>query len=142
MRVMRPITIYRVLAVLAFAAFCILVFSLASCGATKTIVKEGEVRTEWRDRYTERRDSVYLHDSVYIHSKGDTVYLERWHTRIRDRTLRDTLYLHKTDSVYVETQVKKSSAIADINSTLRVLGCTAVILAVIIFVLKILRRWR
>jgi hypothetical protein len=142
MRAMRPITIYRVLAVLAFAAFCILVFSLASCGATKTIVKEGEVRTEWRDRYTERRDSVYLHDSVYIHSKGDTVYLERWHTRIRDRTLRDTLYLHKTDSVYVETQVKKSSAIADINSTLRVLGCTAVILAVIIFILKILRRWR
>lgn len=139
---MRPITIYRVLAVLAFAAFCILVFSLASCGATRTIVKEGEVRTEWRDRYTERRDSVYLHDSVYIHSKGDTVYLERWHTRIRDRTLRDTLYLHKIDSVYVETQVKKSSAIADINSTLRVLGCTAVILAVIIFVLKILRRWR
>nr|DAX54935.1 MAG TPA: hypothetical protein [Caudoviricetes sp.] len=142
MRTMRPITIYRVLAVLAFAAFCFLVFSLASCGATKTIVKEGEVRTEWRDRYTERRDSVYLHDSVYIHSKGDTVYLERWHTRIRDRTLRDTLYLHKTDSVYVETQVKKSSAIADINSTLRVLGCTAVILAVIIFILKILRRWR
>ena len=142
MRAMRPITIYRVLAVLAFAAFCILVFSLASCGVTRTIVKEGEVRTEWRDRYTERRDSVYLHDSVYIHSKGDTVYLERWHTRIRDRTLRDTLYLHKTDSVYVETQVKKSSAIADINSTLRVLGCTAVILAVIIFILKILRRWR
>ena len=139
---MRPITIYRVLAVLAFAAFCILVFSLASCGATRPLVKEGEVRAEWRDRYTERRDSVYLHDSVYIHSKGDTVYLERWHTRIRDRTLRDTLYLHKTDSVYVETQVKKSSAIADINSTLRVLGCTAVILAVIIFVLKILRRWR
>ena len=142
MRAMRPITVYRVLAVLAFAAFCILVFSLASCGASKTIVKEGEVRTEWRDRYTERRDSIYLHDSVYIHSKGDTVYLERWHTRIRDRTLRDTLYLHKIDSVYVETQVKKSSAIADINSTLRVLGCTAVILAVIIFVLKILRRWR
>nr|WP_315030484.1 hypothetical protein [uncultured Porphyromonas sp.] len=139
---MRPITIYRVLAVLAFAAFCLLVFSLSSCGASKTIVKEGEVRTEWRDRYTERRDSVYLHDSVYIHSKGDTVYLERWHTRIRDRTLRDTVYLHKIDSVYVETQVKKSSAIADINSTLRVLGCTAVILAVIIFVLKILRRWR
>lgn len=139
---MRPITIYRVLAVLAFAAFCLLVFSLSSCGASKTIVKEGEVRTEWRDRYTERRDSIYLHDSVYIHSKGDTVYLERWHTRIRDRTLRDTVYLHKIDSVYVETQVKKSSAIADINSTLRVLGCTAVILAVIIFILKILRRWR
>lgn len=139
---MRPITIYRVLAVLAFAAFCLLVFSLSSCGAAKTIVKEGEVRTEWRDRYTERQDSVYLHDSVYIHSKGDTVYLERWHTRIRDRTLRDTVYLHKIDSVYVETQVKKSSAIADINSTLRVLGCTAVILAVIIFILKILKRWR
>lgn len=139
---MRPITAYRALAVLAFTAFLVLVFALSSCGTTRTIVKEGEVRTEWRDRLTERRDSIYLHDSVYIHSKGDTVYLERWRTRIRDRTLRDTVYLQKIDSVYVETRVKKTSAIADINSTLRLLGCTAIIIAVVVLILKLRRRWR
>ncbi|MDW4805413.1 hypothetical protein NQ363_26980, partial [Escherichia coli] len=85
--------------------------------------------------------SIYVHDSVYIHSKGDTVFVVRWRTRIRDRTQRDTIYLQKVDSVYVETQVKKTSAIADINSTLRVLGCTAIIIAVIIFILKIRKRW-
>lgn len=141
-RAMRPITAYRALAVLAFTAFLVLVFALSSCGTTRTIVKEGEVHTEWRDRLTERRDSIYLHDSVYIHSKGDTVYLERWRTRIRDRTLRDTVYLQKIDSVYVETQVKKTSAIADIDSTLRLLGCTAIIIAVVVLILKLRRRWR
>lgn len=116
--------------------------ALSSCGTTKTIVKEGERHIEWRDRIAERRDSIYVHDSVYLHSKGDTVYLERWRTRIRDRTLRDTVYLQKIDSVYVETQVKKTSAIADVNSTLRVLGCTAIIIAIVVLILKIRRRWR
>ena len=71
---MRRITIYRVLAVLALVAFFAFVFALSSCGTAKTIVKEGEVRTEYVDRFREHRDSIYLHDSVYIHSKGDTVY--------------------------------------------------------------------
>lgn len=26
------------------------------------------------------RDSVYVHDSVYVASRGDTTYVERWHT--------------------------------------------------------------
>lgn len=115
--------------------------ALSSCSAVKTAVVKGERRVEWSDRSSVQRDSIYVHDSVYIHSKGDTVYLERWRTRIRDRTQRDTIYLQKVDSVYVETQVKKTSAIADINSTLRVLGCTAIIIAVIIFILKIRKRW-
>ncbi len=128
------------LALILFWALILL--ALSSCSTTRTIVKEGAVRTEWRDRITERRDSIYVHDSVYLHSRGDTVYLERWRTRIRDRTQRDTIYLQKVDSVYVETQVKKTSAIADVNSTLRVLGCTAIIIAIVVFILKIRRRWR
>ena len=133
----------RLLMLLALILFwALILLALSSCGTTKTIVKEGERRIEWRDRITEHRDSIYVHDSVYIHAKGDTVYLERWRTRIRDRTQRDTIYLQKVDSVYVETQVKKTSAIADVNSTLRVLGCTAIIIAIVVLILKIRRRWR
>ena len=139
---MRRVDKERLLLFLALILFWSLILvSLSSCGTTKTAVVKGERRVEWSERSSVKRDSIYVHDSVYIHSKGDTVYLERWRTRIRDRTLRDTVYLQKIDSVYVETQVKKTSAIADINSTLRVLGSTAIIIAVIIFILKIRKRW-
>ena len=99
--------------------------ALSSCGTVRTAVVKGERRVEWSDRSSVQRDSIYVHDSVCI----------------RDRTQRDTIYLLMVDNVYVETQVKKTSAIADVNSTLRVLGCTAIIIAVIIFILKIRKRW-
>ena len=39
------------------------------------------------------RDSIWLHDSVFVRIRADTVYLEKWHTRWRDR---ETI---KTDTV-------------------------------------------
>lgn len=65
------------------------------------------VRTETsvRDRFL--RDSIYVHDSTYVKEKGDTVLIERWHTRWRDRMLRDTCYVQKTDSVAVPYPVER-----------------------------------
>lgn len=140
---MRRVDKERLLIFIALILFWWLILgALSSCGTVRTAVVKGERRVEWRDRSSVQRDSIYVHDSVYIHSKGDTVFVVRWRTRIRDRTLRDTVYLQKIDSVYVETQVKKTSAIADINSTLRILGCTAIIIAVVVLILKLRRRWR
>ena len=139
---MRRVDKERLLIFIALILFWSLILgALSSCGTVRTAVVKGERRVEWSDRSSVQRDSIYVYDSVYIHSKGDTVFVVRWRTRIRDRTQRDTIYLQKVDSVYVETQVKKTSAIADINSTLRVLGCTAIIIAVIIIILKIRKRW-
>jgi hypothetical protein len=39
------------------------------------------------------RDSIWLHDSVFVRIRADTVFLEKWHTRWRDR---ETI---KTDTV-------------------------------------------
>lgn len=140
---MRRVDKERLLIFISLILFWSLILgALSSCGTVRTAVVKDERRVEWRDRSSVQRDSIYVHDSVYIHSKGDTVFVVRWRTRIRDRTLRDTVYLQKIDSVYVETQVKKTSAIADINSTLRVLGCTAIIIAVVVLILKLRRRWR
>lgn len=54
-----------------------------------------------------QRDSVYQHDSVYIKEKADTVLIERWHTRWRDRVSHDTLYMSKTDTIRVPVPVER-----------------------------------
>lgn len=41
------------------------------------------------------RDSITLHDSVFIHQKGDTVYSEKWRTEHHWHTKHDTLYKSK-----------------------------------------------
>jgi Tfp pilus assembly protein PilE len=43
------------------------------------------------DRVKVQRDSIMLHDSVYIYQKGDTVFSEKWRTEFRWRTQYDTV---------------------------------------------------
>lgn len=71
---------------------------LLSCTTTK-YVPVVEHKTDTMMMYSNTRDSIYLHDSTYIREAGDTVSIERWHTRYRDRWQHDTLYLSKTDSI-------------------------------------------
>lgn len=51
-----------------------------------------------------QRDSIYLHDSIFVRIQADTVYLEKWHTRWRDReTVKtDTITLTETKTETVE----------------------------------------
>jgi hypothetical protein len=51
-----------------------------------------------------QRDSIYLHDSIFVHIRADTVYLEKWHTRYKDRlvTKTDTVTLTETKTETVE----------------------------------------
>lgn len=46
-----------------------------------------------------QRDSIYSHDSIYIKDRGDTVWIERWHTKYKEVAVHDTTYISKTDSV-------------------------------------------
>jgi hypothetical protein len=49
------------------------------------------------------RDSIFVerHDSIVLHTKGDTVTVDRWHyrDRWRDRLKTDTVYISKRDTV-------------------------------------------
>ena len=51
-----------------------------------------------------QRDSIYLHDSIFLHIRADTVYLETWHTHWRDReTVKtDTITLKETKTETAE----------------------------------------
>lgn len=52
-----------------------------------------------------QRDSIYLHDSIRVSEKGDTIRIEKWHTRYIERTSHDTIYQSKTDSIPVPYKV-------------------------------------
>lgn len=57
--------------------------------------------------YRDSRDSIYLHDSIYIkeHIKGDTVTILEYRYRDRYRYLYDTLVVRDSVPVYVPREV-------------------------------------
>ena len=96
---------YRLIGIYIVAVLALLLW-LCSCNTTQYVPIE-TVRTERVTVY----DSVYIentiHDSVTIHTKGDTVFIEhwrdRWHDRWRDRW-RDSI---RVDSVQVTVPVER-----------------------------------
>ena len=97
---------------------------LASCASTRYAPTYDESRDSVRvstrqlDSAVARlmqRDSVFIRDSIYIRERGDTVtkYMERVRyqykvqtdTLYKYRTLRDTVYMEKRDSIRVEKPV-------------------------------------
>ena len=77
----------------------------ASCTTTK-YVPVVEHRTDTLMKYSIQRDSIYLHDSIRVSEKGDTVRIERWHTQYIERTAHDTIYQSRTDSIPVPYRVQ------------------------------------
>jgi len=72
---------------------------LGSCKPQERIVTIATHSTDTLLLTHVQRDSIYMHDSIHVREKGDTVTIERWHTRWRDRWHSDTVYISKTDSV-------------------------------------------
>lgn len=79
---------------------------LTACSSTKVVTVD-RVRTDTVKTVRNLRDSIYMHDSIRVIEKGDTVTIERWHTRYQDRLLLDTIYQSRTDSVPVPYPVEK-----------------------------------
>ena len=77
---------------------------LFGCTTTK-YVPVIEHRTDTVRITQQQRDSIYLHDSIRVSEKGDTVRIEKWHTRYIERTSHDTIYQSKTDSIPVPYKV-------------------------------------
>ena len=77
---------------------------LASCTTTEYVpVIEHRTDTTFITKW--QRDSVWLHDSIMVTEKGDTVRIEKWHTKYIESIRHDTLYQSKTDSIPVPVPV-------------------------------------
>ena len=81
-------------------------FLFGSCTTTKVVTVE-KVKTDTTYITKHQRDSVWLHDSIQVTEKGDTVRIEKWHTKYIEREVHDTLYRAKTDSIPVPYPVEK-----------------------------------
>jgi hypothetical protein len=90
-----------IVGVIIAMALCAL---LGSCTTTK-YVPVIEHRTDTVRITQQQRDSIYLHDSIRVSEKGDTIRIEKWHTRYIERTSHDTIYQSKTDSIPVPYKV-------------------------------------
>ena len=83
-----------------------------SCTTTRHVPTPYEVKsTEYRDKFI--RDSIYMHDSIYLAMKGDTVLLEKWHTKYVDKLRIDTLI--KRDSIPVPYDVVMEKVRNELN---------------------------
>ena len=84
-------------------------FVLVGLGACRSVryIPVESVRHDSVVTILHHRDSIYQHDSVYIKEKADTVLIERWHTRWRDRVSHDTLYISKTDTIRIPVPVER-----------------------------------
>lgn len=56
-------------------------------------------KIEYRDRV--QHDSIYIHDSIFVMVKGDTVYKDRIKYVTVTKLKTDTAYICKTDTLYI-----------------------------------------
>lgn len=82
-----------------------LALMLCSCSVHRNIPTQVVAQHDTTYRIVDRVDSVFIRDSIFIMEKGDTVVQYREHWNYRDRIVRDTLWKHRTDTLWQEKQV-------------------------------------
>lgn len=110
---MRKDKLDKVLYAIVLFALAIIIALFASCKSTQTVVvdktaKDSVYITNWNT------DSIYIHDSIFVHHKADTVYRDRWHTEYRYKELHDTLMVTRVDSIpYVQEVIVPERYVPD-----------------------------
>ena len=92
--------IVMMILILAVMAMC------SSCTTTQ-YVPVPEYHTDTLIVTQHQRDSIWMHDSIRVTEKGDTVRIEKWHTKYVEKQVHDTTYVSKTDSIPQPYPVEK-----------------------------------
>ena len=118
----------------------ILLACLSFCGCTKTeYVTVEKIRTDTTYITKHQRDSIWLHDSVMVSENGDTIRIEKWHTKYVSKEVHDTLYLATHDTIpqpYPVTQYVEKP-LSTTERVLIIIGCLAIMALLVFIVLKI-----
>lgn len=85
--------------------FAFLIFFFSSCKTQYIPVESVRTEIEYRDRL--QRDSIYVSNDTNTRQEGDTVYIERLYREYRDRYIRDTINIYRTDSIQVPYPVER-----------------------------------
>ncbi len=71
---------------------------LTSCKQIEYVTVE-KVRNDTTYITKQQRDSVWLHDSIMVSEKGDTIRIEKWHTKFIEKVSHDTTYVATHDTI-------------------------------------------
>ena len=91
--------------ILSIAIIMTVALMMSGCKQTEYVTVP-EYHTDTLIQTNVQKDSIYLHDSIHIKEKGDTVWIERWHTRWENHLVHDTTYISRVDSVPVPYPVE------------------------------------
>lgn len=98
-----------------FILIAISALLLASCRTHTSAVSESNNLSARSDTVFFARelvDSIFLRDSIFVNQyvRGDTVYIEKTahHIIARERTLTDTIYRTRTDTVFSSTSYERT----------------------------------
>ena len=90
--------------------FCIVILVallLVGCKTKERVVTVEKVRNDTTYITKHQRDSVWLHDSIHVTEKGDTIRIEKWHTKYVEKATHDTLYQATHDTIPQPYPVEK-----------------------------------
>lgn len=126
-------TIYHIAGmVICFVIMLGLCAMCSSCTTTQYIPVI-EHHTDTLIQTKVQHDSIYINDSTVITEKGDTVKIEKWHTKYVEKQVHDTTYVAKRDSVPYPVEVVKEvqRPLAKTQITMMVIGFICTFLVVI-----------
>ena len=86
---------------------CVLFLAVCSSCSRVQYVPVESVRTDSVKILQQMRDSIYVHDSIFVKSQGDTVYINRYRYKYLDKVRIDTMYVINVDSVRVPFPVER-----------------------------------
>lgn len=130
---------FQLVAMLAFIVVAMALCLLFSSCTTERIVTVERVRTDTTYITKHQRDSVWLHDSTFVKVAGDTVWIERWHTKWQIHLEHDTIYRSRVDSVPVPYPVVKEveKPLSKTEKGLMVIGLLSLLGAIVAVAWKI-----
>ena len=87
-------------------AVVMLAMMICSCRSVEyvPVVEHKDDTVLW---YSTRHDSIWLHDSIRVTERGDTIRIEKWHTKYVEKVTHDTIYRSSRDSIPVPYEVTK-----------------------------------
>jgi hypothetical protein len=125
-------------------AFLILTIALmlafSGCTTTRYVpVEHHTTDTVYQSKL--HRDSIYLHDSIRVSEKGDTIRIEHWRTKSISKEVHDTLYQAKHDTIPQPYPVEKlvSRERSKVEWGLIIIGIVALMGGIVWIALKLKR---
>lgn len=121
---------------------------LTGCYPVRTAISDNRNETHQTGTVSTRYDSIYIYnrDSISVLSKGDTVFVDKWHTRYRDILRQATDTLIKTDSIYIEKETVRTKEPSRMElfwqQTGKILLALALLYAAIKTIKKRITKWK